>query len=1302
MKKTILLILLVATCCMGATGRIEAASVTLNNQTYELNNHPRLLINNSNIAALRARATNANPMWNMVVNYCGDYYSSNPDPSALVHTLAVPVSEVIVNFALMYAINPDTYRHYGEYAKAALLIYTDPSHYDVSNPPANPNRDYGSIHLTHFALIYDWIYPLIQNDTAYKQKFLTWLNDVMIPMVQQHEQIVARPPNGYRESNLAVTKWAGELLIGLATYEDNMPGTYGSSGNNSELYVSRKLKFWTEELKPLRDQYYSGGHAWDGSHYSYARSLPLLFLGLEAIETSFNFDVFNTLSGEWDKDLLLFFLYSMMPDNYHFYSEGVLAEDHDFHYGRVLQPFYFSVYKNRGSNESAYGQYFLANHVKPTATPEAVGQVAGLYTYYWFLWYDPNAASTNYATVLPNAYLADGIDVFFSKSDWTSSTATHLSFACSDMVSGDAADVRQGMNITSYKIWKDGYLLYENGKSASGVTASGDESRYHNTIFLDDGYITNSWGARKFTGGFIQMRGTYYDGGMVYPQADITVFDTTPLYSYAVGDASKAYMPNKINKHYRTILHVLPAGGDASANDYIVVYDQMDSVAGAGLNGGSVVKTSYLHFPNEPQISGDTLGAVSNTSQSKIFMKTLLPSNPVISKERETKLTSGITGDQPWLVKVRRNDAVNSEQFLHVYHATTNLAKTMPGVVLLSDANQSVTVGNMAGCIIYDTFENKVVLLTDDASQKNISQVSYSVETTTGARHYLFGMKPNTVFAINIANANPIQAQSNANGGLTFVTSAIGSNAISVTATDSAVQTTYALSVEIPTGGGTVSPGAGYFSAGTIVDLVATPQDGYRVSSWQGTNDDSAISNTNNVTINDDTAVTVRFEQLDSGTVTPGSGEPDTGGDTSSSDVTTFYVKTNGSDDNDGASEAGAWQTLQAAADNAQAGDTIVIGAGNYAGFRAKTSGTAGAPITFKAETGATVVIDNVGPEAWHGSIINIEGFDWWVLDGLEIANAPSGAGVDVRTSHHVTVKNCTIKDNYKWGIFTAFSDYFVAENNRISNTQTQHGIYLSNSGDKATIVNNICFNNYLCGIQVNADPEAGGDGICSNMTITRNVLYGNGTGGGAALNFASMRDSLVANNLIYNNSAGGIAAWDDGEGIQWGCKNNAFYNNTVHMPSAARSALNFGNGSTGNKVINNILIHDNSYRVGIEVDATSLTGLQSDYNLVTRVAASGSFMDLGDWQASYGQDSHSSGDTLPNNLFVQPGSYQIDQSSSAFDAGIVLAEVADDVIGTHRPQGASYDIGAYEFVTSGSGGQRPPAPTLRITILEE
>ena len=120
----------------------------------------------------------------------------------------------------------------------------------------------------------------------------------------------------------------------------------------------------------------------------------------------------------------------------------------------------------------------------------------------------------------------------------------------------------------------------------------------------------------------------------------------------------------------------------------------------------------------------------------------------------------------------------------------------------------------------------------------------------------------------------------------------------------------------------------------------------------------------------------------------------------------TYYVSNSGDDDAAGDLSV-PWETLQHAADEVSAGDTVKIATGTYAGFRAKSGGSSGSPVVFMADNGASPLVNAVSPDCIKGSIVEIEEFDWWVIDGLEIRNAPQQAGVDVRVADHVTVRNC-------------------------------------------------------------------------------------------------------------------------------------------------------------------------------------------------------------------------------------------------------------------------------------------------------
>lgn len=76
---------------------------------------------------------------------------------------------------------------------------------------------------------------------------------------------------------------------------------------------------------------------------------------------------------------------------------------------------------------------------------------------------------------------------------------------------------------------------------------------------------------------------------------------------------------------------------------------------------------------------------------------------------------------------------------------------------------------------------------------------------------------------------------------------------------------TYRLSVSSTSGGSVTSPGEDVFTydAGTVVELVAAPDDGYSFQSWTGDIEDIAEPNSasTNITISGDYSITAEFQE---------------------------------------------------------------------------------------------------------------------------------------------------------------------------------------------------------------------------------------------------------------------------------------------------------------------------------------------------------------------------------------------------------------------------------------------------------
>ena len=450
--------------------------------------------------------------------------------------------------------------------------------------------------------------------------------------------------------------------------------------------------------------------------------------------------------------------------------------------------------------------------------------------------------------------------------------------------------------------------------------------------------------------------------------------------------------------------------------------------------------------------------------------------------------------------------------------------------------------------------------------------------------------------------------------------------------------------------------------------------------------------------------------------------------------ATTYYVSASGNNAAAGTSPAAAWKTLQHAADVVHAGDTVIVLPGTYAGFNLFTSGAPGAPITFTANPGASApnpaVIVNTNNTFTNKDRINLEGASWVLIEGFTVLGtgdpATNRAGIRAVTADHVTLRSNRCDQCGTWGLFTGFVDDLLIEDNEASRSAEQHGIYVSNSGDRPVVRRNLIWGNHSAGLHMNGDVTQGGDGVISNALVERNVIHDNGNGdpafgppGGSAINCDGVQDSVIRNNLLWNNHKTGIALYRiDGGGPSSG---NLVTCNTVHNAADARWCLEISDGSTNNTVRDNVLLNDHPFRGAIETTTDCLPGFSSDFGAVKdRFSLDDNFLSLAQWQTATGQDAHSFVATTALFTNAAGGDYTLAAGSAAIDAGTAFMAPADDLLGKHRPAGAGFDIGAYEsgacWGTSagygaglaGSGGKVPTlgatgcpdvAATLTVTI---
>jgi parallel beta-helix repeat protein len=313
-------------------------------------------------------------------------------------------------------------------------------------------------------------------------------------------------------------------------------------------------------------------------------------------------------------------------------------------------------------------------------------------------------------------------------------------------------------------------------------------------------------------------------------------------------------------------------------------------------------------------------------------------------------------------------------------------------------------------------------------------------------------------------------------------------------------------------------------------------------------------------------------------------------------DGTTYYVSPSGSDSAAG-TKAAPWQTIQHAGTTVQAGDTVIVEAGTYAGVifgwdtppcsddkYCTVAGTAQEPIVFEADPGAaagSVIIGGRNNETANGFDLE-PGCDYVDIVGFTITNTGSGgitkAGIAVNNSQGNIISGNTV--NGVSGIGAIFvntlTDAVIAGNTCI-NTQgsdtTGHGMYVSGSSSNVQVINNLIYDNAYVGLHVNGDVSEGLPGVATN-----------------GINADGLQSSTIANNVIYGNARNGIEMYqDDAFG---GSTGNVIVNNTIDQSSAGYAieiaVCNYdnqssqptpadcngaGDSSTGNVAFNNVLL---------------------------------------------------------------------------------------------------------------------------------
>lgn len=394
-----------------------------------------------------------------------------------------------------------------------------------------------------------------------------------------------------------------------------------------------------------------------------------------------------------------------------------------------------------------------------------------------------------------------------------------------------------------------------------------------------------------------------------------------------------------------------------------------------------------------------------------------------------------------------------------------------------------------------------------------------------------------------------------------------------------------------------------------------------------------------------------------------------------------YYVSPSGSDTNP-CSATNPCREIRQALTLVHPDDIVHVADGLYLGFTAQSIiGGAGSPITILAQ-GTNVYVQATTDRSDNRDNILITFCQYMVIDGLNSTNAPR-SGMRIDTSPNITVRNGHFGSNTTWGIFTDFSDDTLLENNECYSSQQQHGIYISNSSQRPILRDNRCHDNAGAGIHMNADASQGGIGLTTNAIVENNIIYNNGTLGGAGINMDGVQFSIVRNNILYNNHASGVALFQI-DGAQ-GPTGDLVAHNTIDQAADGRWAIEVASSVGLNTLRNNILNNRNPSHGGVDYQtAADASNTDSDYNIFggtcdVTTNDGDTLFSVAQWQA-LGHEPHSFCANISNVVVNPLVDYHLKTNSPAIDAGLTLTNVTTDSEWLTRPAGKSSDIGAYEF----------------------
>lgn len=314
--------------------------------------------------------------------------------------------------------------------------------------------------------------------------------------------------------------------------------------------------------------------------------------------------------------------------------------------------------------------------------------------------------------------------------------------------------------------------------------------------------------------------------------------------------------------------------------------------------------------------------------------------------------------------------------------------------------------------------------------------------------------------------------------------------------------------------------------------------------------------------------------------------------------ATTYYVSTNGNDNNPG-TETQPWKTIQHAANTLEAGDEVVILDGTYKEqVIPKKSGSNGKYIIYRAKNKGKAIIDGSGMVLNTGrtGLFLIKNKSYIKVLGLRVQNFGNNydlhydwAGFMIIGSGHITIKNCETYNTFSSGIIArAYGDPYTPSRNitidgntiqRACNGGEQECISMADGTFNFEVMNNEVFD----GSSAPLSQLNGGEGIdvkqgAHDGSVHHNYVHDLPRKLGIYVDSYSKHthDVKIYSNTVHDCADGGMALSSEAGGL---LENIDVYNNIAyHNKHYGINITNWDGNITNSHPMKNIKIYNNTF----------------------------------------------------------------------------------------------------------------------------